>query len=313
MKSSPRRPLHTFWAPNYWPIWFMLALLRLVCLLPHRARLAVGFGLGRLLHSLSSSRRAIARRNIELCFPELSNAERNSLVRKNFACIGASLIEMGIGMWASDKEMQRLTRVNGVENVLNALEEGHGVIMIGAHFTALEASGRVIKIDLPPYDVVYRKLRNPFLNQIVLRNRQMSAREAIERSDIRGIIRSLRNGVPVWYAPDQGAKGKTGEMVPFFGVPCMMTIATGTLAKIGKSAVVPLFQRRLDDGTYVVDILPCIESIPSGDLVQDTRSYNEILEAYIRECPEQYLWIHKKFKNRPAPLPDAYADLDSLK
>jgi KDO2-lipid IV(A) lauroyltransferase len=313
MKNDPRRPLYTFWTPNYWPIWFLLALLRLVCLLPHKARLAVGFGLGRLLHSLSSSRRAIARRNIELCFPELSVEERNTLVRKHFACIGASLIEMGIGMWASDREMQRLTRVNGCENVLNALEEGHGVIMIGAHFTALEASGRVIKIDLPPYDVVYRKLRNPFINQIVLRNRQTSAREAIERGDIRGMIRNLRNGVPVWYAPDQGSRGKTAELVPFFGVPCMMTTATGKLAEMGNSVVVPLFQRRLDDGTYVVDILPRIEAIPSGDLVQDSQSYNEVLEAYIRECPEQYLWIHRKFKNRPAPLPDAYADLDSLK
>ena len=313
MKNDPRRPLYTFWTPSYWPIWFLLALLRLVCLLPHKARLAVGFGLGRLLHSLSSTRRAIARRNIELCFPELSVEERNTLVRKHFACIGASLIEMGIGMWASDREMQRLTRVNGCENVLNALEEGHGVIMVGAHFTALEASGRVIKIDLPPYDVVYRKLRNPFINQIVLRNRQTSAREAIERSDIRGLIRNLRNGIPVWYAPDQEVRGKTAELVPFFGVPCMMTTAIGTLARMGNSVVVPLFQRRLDDGTYVVDILPRIKTIPSGDLVRDSQSYNELLESYIRECPEQYLWIHRKFKNRPAPLPDAYADLDSLK
>jgi len=313
MTNDARRPLYSFWTPNYWPIWFLLALLRLVCLLPHRARLAVGFGLGRLGHSLLSSRRAIARRNIELCFPELSVEERNKLVRKHFACVGASLIEMGIGMWASDREMQGLTRVNGVEHVLNALEEGQGVIMIGAHFTALEASGRVLKIDLPPYGVVYRKLRNPFLNQIVLRNRQASAREAIERNDIRGMIRNLRKGVPVWYAPDQGGKGKTAELVPFFGVPCMMTTATGTLAKMSNSVVVPVFQRRLDDGTYVVDILPRLEGIPSDDLARDSQSYNEILEAYIRECPEQYLWIHKKFKNRPAPLPDAYADLDSLK
>ena len=313
MKNDPRRPLYSFWTPNYWPIWFLLVLLWLVCLLPHKARLAVGFGLGRLMHSLSSSRRAIARRNIELCFPELSVAERNTLVRKHFACIGASLIELGIGMWASDREMQRISRVNGAENVLNALEEGHGVIVIGAHFTTLEISARVIKIGGIPYDVVYRKLRNPFLNQIILHNRQASARETLEKNDIRSMIRSLRNGVPVWYGPDQGARGKTAELVPFFGVPCMMTTATGSLAKMSNSVVVPMFQRRLDDGTYVVDFLPRIEGIPSGDLVQDTQSYNEILEAYIRECPEQYLWLHKKFKNRPAPLPDAYADLDSLK
>ena len=265
------------------------------------------------MHCLSSSRRRIARRNIDLCFPELSAEERSNLVRKHFENIGASLIEMGIGMWASDSEMQRLTRVNGTENVLNALEQGHGVIMIGAHFTTLEASGRALKIDLPLYDVVYRKLRNPLLNQALLRNRQASAREAIERSDIRSIIRNLRSGVPVWYAPDQGGKGKTAELVPFFGVPCMMTTATGTLAKMSNSVVVPLFQRRLDDGTYVVDILPRIEDIPSGDPIQDSQSYNDRLEAYIRECPEQYLWTHKKFKNRPAPLPDAYAELDSLR
>lgn len=313
MTNDARRALYTFWTPKYWPIWFLLGLLRLVCLLPHKARLGVGFCLGRLSHSLLSSRRAIARRNIELCFPELSVEERNTLVRKHFACIGASLIEMGIGMWASDREIQRLSRVNGAENVLNALEEGHGVIMIGAHFTTLEVSARLIKIGVGTYDVVYRKLRNPFLNQAVLRNRLASAREALEKSDIRGMVRNLRNGVPVWYGPDQGGKGKTAGLVTFFGVPCMMTTATGALAKMSNSVVVPLFQRRLDDGTYVMDFLPCLEGIPSGDLVQDSQSYNEVLEAYIRKCPEQYLWIHKKFKNRPAPLPDVYADLDVLK
>jgi KDO2-lipid IV(A) lauroyltransferase len=126
------------------------------------------------------------------------------------------------------------------------------------------------------------------------------------------MIRSLREGTPVWYAPDQSYNRKQSALLPFFGVPSMTNTATGTLARLGKAVVVPFFPRRLPEGGYVLTILPPVEGIPGDDPVEDTKKYLEILERQIRLCPEQYYWVHRKFKNRPEPLPDVYEDLAAL-
>lgn len=313
MENADRRPLYRYWTPNYWPTWVALGLLRLICLLPHRLRLGIGFAIGRLGHRFGTQRRAIARRNIELCFPDLTAGERDAMALAHFEALGASFIEMGLGRWASDKELQSLMRIEGVEHLEKPVSEGIGVILLSAHFTTLEISGRVLKMHSPPFDGVYRKNRSAFLTEILRSNREISIRQGIEKNDIKGMVRSLRAGIPVWYAPDQSYRGKQSALLPFFGVPSMTNIATGTLGKLGKAIAVPFFPRRLKDGSYLLSILPALEGFPSSDPSKDTENYISVLENQIRLCPEQYYWVHRKFKNRPAPLPDVYADLDSLK
>ena len=313
MKKTDRRPLYHFWTPNYWPAWLALGLLRLICLLPHRTRLNVGFALGRLGHRLTPSRRAITRRNIEMCFPDLSPQERDALALEHFEALGASLIEMGLGHWASDQELDSLTTVEGIEHLQKPIAEGAGVILLSAHFTTLEVVGRVLNIHGPVYDGVYRRNRSPFITEFLLRGRERSARKAIEKTDIKSMVRSLREGVAVWYAADQSYTGKQSALLPFFGVPSMTNTATTTLGKLGRAVAVPFFPRRLKDGTYLLTILPPLDGFPSDDAIADTMKFTAILEDYIRQYPEQYFWIHKKFKKRPAPLPDVYSDLDSLK
>jgi len=313
MKSDDRRPLHSFWAPIYWPAWLALGFLRLVCLLPHRTRLRIGFAIGRIGHRLAPGRRAVTRRNIELCFPELSVADRDRLARAHFEALGASFIEMGMGRWCSEKELSGLMRIEGAEHVNGPASEGKGVILLSAHFTSLEGSGRVLSQHLPPFDAVYRRHSNAFMTEILRSGRELSARRTIEKNDIKQMVRSLREGVPVWYAPDQSYRGKQSALIPFFGVPAMTNTATSSLAKLGKAVAVPYFPERLPDGSYRLRILPALDDFPSDDPVEDTRKYVAVLEEQIRRCPEQYYWIHKKFKNRPDTLPDAYADLDALK
>ncbi len=310
---SDRRSLSSYWAPRYWPVWIGMGLLRLVCLLPHRTALAVGRAIGRLGHALAGSRRAVARRNIELCFPELDAAARDALAYEHFKALGMSLIELGIGRWASTRHMLSISTINGIGNVKNALASGKGVILLSAHFTTLEAMGRALAVEIPPFDAVFRKNRSEFLTELQRSGREVSAGATIEKRDIKRMVRALRDGRAVWYAPDQSYDRKGSAIIEFFGVPSMHTTATSTLARLGDALVVPFFPRRAEDGTYELTLLPAFDNFPSGDLVADTRRYVDALEAHIRSCPEQYLWIHKKFKNLPESYPDYYADLDALK
>jgi Kdo2-lipid IVA lauroyltransferase/acyltransferase len=309
---SERKPLSHFRAPRYWPTWFGLGLLRLVCLLPYRVQLALGKLLGRIAHRFAKERRAISRRNIELCFPELSPAGRDALALAHFESLGMSVIELGLGRWASDERLLAMTRIEGAEHIRNATDRGVGVILLSAHFTTLEISGRVLSLNSPPFDAVYRKNRSEFLTEILRTNRERSARGTIEKNDIKSMVRSLREGTPVWYAPDQSYNRKQSALLPFFGVPSMTNTATGTLARLGKAVVVPFFPMRLPEGGYVLTVMPAIEGIPSNDPIEDTKKYLKILEDQVRLCPEQYYWVHRKFKNRPKPMPDLYADLAAL-
>jgi len=313
MPKADRQPLSSYWKPRYWPTWLGIAFLRLSCLLPYRWQIGIGKAIGRLGHRIAAERRAIARRNIELCFPELAPAERDRIAREHFEALGASLMEFALGRWASDEKLRKLTTLNGIEHIQRAAEEGKTIILLSAHFTALEISGRIFSEYVPPFDIVYRPFRNALLTEMVAGGREVSGRRTIDKNDIKAMVRSLRDGVMVWYAPDQAYHQKQSMLLPFFGIPAMTNVATTTLAKLGRAIAIPFFPRRLPEGGYSIDILPPLEGVPSEDPAADTAKYLAALETQIRKCPEQYYWVHRRFKNRPEPLQDVYADLDSLK
>jgi len=313
MSKQERKPLYHYWTPNYWPAWLGLLLLRLVCLFPQGVRMACGRGMGRVVHRIAAGRRAITRRNLALAFPDLDTDARNVLARQHFEALGISMIELGMGRWNSDRELLSITTINGAEHIAAAAEAGRGIILLSAHFTTLEVSGRVLSLNCPPFDAVYRKHRDDFFTELLRTGRERSARSTIEKNDIKSMVRSLRNGSPVWYAPDQSYNLKQSAMLPFFGVPSMANTATSTLARLGKAVVLPYFPRRLPDNSYELTVLPPLDNFPSGDAAADTLRYHEILEERIRLCPEQYFWIHRKYKNLPEGQPDYYADLDAWK
>jgi len=311
--SSERKHLYRFWTPRYWPAWVGIAVLRLICLLPHKLGLAIGRVLGRIAHAVAGSRRRIVRRNIELCFPELSTAERDALARRHFEALGMAIIEMGLGRWASDRIHAKIGSLKGMEHLNAAVDDGKGVILLCAHFSTIEIMGRLLALYGPPFDAVYRKSRSDFVTELLRSGREVSADSTIEKRDVKRMVKSLRTGRPVWYAPDQSYDRKGATVIEFFGVPSMHTTATSTLARLGRAVVLPFFPRRLADGSYEFSILPALENFPSGDEIEDTRQYVRILEEHIRTCPEQYFWIHRKFKNLPDGYPDFYADLEASK
>ncbi len=300
-------PLYRFWQPRYWGIWVCVGILRLNAFLPYRVQIAEGRALGWLVYHLLRGRRRIAAANLKLCFPEATPAARQQLLREHFASLGITLIEHGLAWWASDALVRRLVDLRGEENLTRAMAGGRGVILLTGHFGPQEFSGRAFGLSCPTTAGFYRPSRNPLVDEILRRVRKKSAPILIPKQELRRVVRALRQGMPVWYAPDQSYRRAQSALIPFFGEPAMTTTALSELVRLGKAAVVPLFPTRLPNGGgYRLDILPALENFPGASPEEDARRVNEILEAHIRTVPEQYYWLHRRFKGRPDAYPDPY-------
>jgi KDO2-lipid IV(A) lauroyltransferase len=311
--ADKRKPLYHYWAPNFWYLWILLGLFRLSGLLSYQTRLRIFKSLGRLLHRFDTKRKLTARRNIQLCFPELSAEERDALVLRHYESIGASLVEFGLARWGPDEEVLAMSSIEGAENLTGPLERGQRVILLTGHFTPLELSGRVMRPICPRIDAVFQMHPNALLTEMMRTTREQVAEQTIESSDVRGMVRSLKSGVALWFAPDQTVRSKQSMMTTFFGEPALSNTATTKLAKLGKAVAVPWFLSRLPEGGYKLRILPQLDNFPSDDPVKDTEQYIAVLEDAIRRNPDQYIWTYRRFKGRPPPLPDPYANLDELK
>ena len=292
-------PLWHFWQPRYWPFWLGLALLRVLVALPHPVRRVLGRGLGRIAYLVLPGRRAIADTNLRLCFPELSAAARADLLRRHFASLGMSVIELGMSWWAGDGEVRRLVRVEGIEHLQRATATGKGAIILSGHFGASEFAGRIMEGHRSQLAGLYRPNRNAMVDEFLRRGRSRTVAELIEKDNMRALIRRLSQGISVWYAPDQSYRRSYSVLVPFFGVPAMTNAALTHIARISGAPVVPFSSRRLPDGSYVVSFEPALEDFPTGDLAADATRVNHLLETCIRRAPEEYYWIHRRFKKRP--------------
>lgn len=294
-----------FWQPRFWPIWLGYGLLRLLMLLPYGVQRAVGNGLGQLARLTLPRRRAVVATNLRLCFPELGPAEREVLLRRHFASLGMQLVEFGLLAWASDRHVLGLTRIEGLEHLRHATAGGKGAILLSGHFAAVEFAGRRLWLDFPGCAALYRPNRNPLVDALMRRNRMRAVSGLIAKDSMRQLIRRLTQGVSVWYAPDQSYRRSYAVLVPFFGEPAMTNAALTHIARISGAPVVPFYARRTAEG-YAITIEPALEDFPSGDLEADARRVNAILERWIRLAPEQYYWIHRRFKGRPQAYPDPY-------
>ena len=300
-------PLYKFWQPRYWSGWLALGILRLIVLLPQPARMACGRFLGRLAHKLLNSRREISRRNLEICFPELDNATLTDLTRKNFESLGMGVIELGMAWWCSDRELDKLLTVEGIEHMHTALEKGKGVMMLSGHFATTEISGRALLPLLPPMAAMYRPSDNPMNDQVMRRCRGSSIDELITKDSIRRLLKLLKANHPVWYASDQAYNRKGTVLALFFGVPATANTSISQLGKVSGAPIVPFFSQRMENGKhYEVRFQPPLDNFPSGDLEADATRVNGLLEAQIRKAPEQYYWVHRRFKGRPEGYPDLY-------
>ena len=294
---------------RYWPTWAGLAVLWCLSQLPYRWQLSIGGAIGRAFQHLAGRRRVIAETNLALCFPSLPDAERQRLADQTFISMGISVMEMALGWWAPARRLAALARVEGLEHLQAALACGKGVILLSAHFTTLEIGGRLLALHAP-FHVMYREHKNAAFDHVMRSARIRHFSKAIPRGDLRDLLGSLHDNVPVWYAPDQDHGREQSVFVPFFGIPAATITATSRLARISGARVVPFFQTRLPDGQgYRLTLYPSLEGFPGASVEEDTQRINELIEARVRDQPGQSLWAHRRFKTRPEGDADVYQAL----
>lgn len=301
-----------FFAPRYWLTWLAIGLLRTIERLPYPHLVRTGRALGRLARRLPLNYIKVARCNIRLCLPELTEGAREALINRHFEALGVTMCESAMSWWSSDERIARLSRIEGVEHLEQALAAGRGAIILTAHFTTLEIGARILNAGFP-INVLYRPPKNQLLALVANRNRSAYRRGemtgTIERDDIRGMVRALRRNDCVWYAPDQSYRNKGAEMVPFFGIPAATNVATSRLAQLTGAAVLLYSHERLPDAKgYRVVVGPILEGYPSGSTQQDARRFNHFIEKEVRRIPEQYWWIHRRFKGLTPDYPNYYGD-----
>jgi len=286
--------------PSHWPGWAAVGLLWFIGKTPQRLALALSRPLGWLLAHAMRRRRRVAERNIERCFPQWSAAQRTALVQESFRSLGRMLFETAWSWSASDRFHRRVARVDGLEHIRVASAEGRGVLAITAHFTCLEIGARHAAEAVGGGGGMYRPLRSPVLEWYQNRSRAQYTDCMIPKDDLRGAVRYLRKGGLLWYAPDQDFGARRSVFVPFFGIPTATLLATERLVELTGCRVVPMFPR-YDRAArrYIVTFLPALDDFPSGDAARDLSRINRSLEEQVRQAPEQYWWIHRRFKTRP--------------
>ncbi|GLQ00182.1 MAG: LpxL/LpxP family Kdo(2)-lipid IV(A) lauroyl/palmitoleoyl acyltransferase [Pseudomonadota bacterium] len=287
-----------FLHPRFWLSWLGLLLMRLSVYLPAKLQYRIGMLLGQLMQPFMRSRAKVVRRNLELCFPEMSDAEREYLVKKILKNTGMMMIETAISWWASDRQLRRRVTYEGLEHLEAAKAKGKGVILLTGHFTSMEIGGRLIMLQTPAY-VMFRHLKNPLFNAVMMRSRIYHSEGIVMRDDVRAMLRALRKNKVVWYAPDQDFGPRNSIFAKFFGVTAATIPATARMVKMTGAEVVPFVPKRNSDGSYHIQIFPAWEAYPSGDDIVDAQRINDWIESQIRQMPEQYFWLHRRFKTQP--------------
>ena len=282
----------------------LVGLLRCLHWLPLPVLRALGAGLGRLLYALGRERRLVALTNLRLCFPEKTEAEREALARRHFIAFARAVLDRTLGWWASRQRLERLIRIHGVEHLHNP--QGRPVIMLSPHFVGLDAGGTVVSMHVVGCSV-FSNQKNPVLNQL-LYNGRMRFNKAVllSRQDgMRKIIKALKDGHQFYYLPDMDFGPKESIFVPFFGVPAATIPALSRLVRLTGAVVVPVITRQVADG-YEVEVMPPWENFPGDSVEADTAAMNRFIERQVLRMPEQYFWLHKRFKTRPPGEPRFY-------
>lgn len=285
---------------------FGVFVLWLIHFLPFRAIVAIGNGLGLLLYPFARERRRIGEINLKLCFPEMSDAAHARLVRAHFRMFLRGLIERCILWWSSAARINSLIRVEGVEHF--EAVKGRPMILLTPHFVGMDVGGQWVAQQVDTV-CMYANQKSRYLTGLLLQKRARFRNQHLysRQQGLRPILKGMRDNLPFIYPPDQDQGVKDGAFIPFFGVPAATMTSVPRIAKMTGAKIVPAITRVLPGGAgYVLTFYPAWENYPTGDDIADTRRMNEFIEQRVLEMPEQYFWLHKRFKTRPEGEPKFY-------
>ena len=266
--------------------------------------------LGWLAPRLMRSRAHIVRTNLSLCFPERSEQERAAWLQQHFYLLALSVVDRGLCWFGAKADIMQATPITGLEHLDDLLKQGRRIIMLAPHFIGLDAAATRLTLFLNESATMYTPQSDDDVDTLVRegRSRFNTVHLVSRNAGVRGLIRHLRNGVPVYYLPDMDFRETGSVFVPFFGVPAATLLATAQIAKTWDAAVVPIVSRlNADTGQYEIQVLPPLEDFPGEQSAEAaTARLNQLIESWISVDPPQYYWVHRRFKTRPKGEPRIY-------
>jgi lipid A biosynthesis lauroyl/palmitoleoyl acyltransferase len=272
--------------------------------IPFSAQVIIGRTIGKVMYPLMSKLRSTAYSNISHCFPEKKQSQVNALVKSHFEAIGISLFETANAYYASDKKIIKLLTTKNEHFFKDALKQEGGIILLCAHFMPLMLGSRALLINHTIANI-YRPQNNKLFDQAMVKGYKNHGAVMIKSTDTRSIVKAINNSLPIWYAPDQDLGEKNSVFAQLFGIPTATATATARLAKNNNTRVIPYSFIRTKKG-YEMSFEEPLQNFPSNNPVDDATTTNMILEKQIKKTPEQYLWIHRRFKTRPEGAKNFY-------
>ena len=290
--------------PKFFPTWILILLMRIGVFIPFSTQVIIGRTIGKAIYPFMSKLRSTAYSNISHCFPEKKQSQVNALVKSHFEAIGISLFETANAYYASDKKIIKLLTTKNEHFFKDALKQEGGIILLCAHFMPLMLGSRALLINHTIANI-YRPQNNKLFDQAMVKGYKNHGAVMIKSTDIRSIVKAIDNSLPIWYAPDQDLGEKNSVFALLFGIPTATATATARLAKNNNTRVIPYSFIRTKKG-YEMSFEEPLQNFPSNNPVDDATTTNMILEKQIKKTPEQYLWIHRRFKTRPEGAKNFY-------
>jgi Kdo2-lipid IVA lauroyltransferase/acyltransferase len=286
--------------------------IKILGILPRPLARSVGINLSYVVYLLHARLRRVGMRNLEIAFPEKTKAERSRILRGEFASLGRQLAEVCRFPKYTIENIDEVVVFEGFENLERARERGKGVLLFAGHFGGWELSSFVISMRGHWMHVIMRGMDNVYLGRLVERYRTMHGNKTVDKDDfVRGLLSAMRAGEVVGMLIDTNMTPPQGIFVNFFGVPACTASGLARIALKTDASVVPTFtiwDEKL--GKYRLRFDPAVDLVRSGDAEADiknnTQKVTSIIEDYVRKYPEQWLWVHRRWKTRPPGEPPLY-------
>jgi len=292
--------------PKYFPTWILILLMRVGVFIPFRLQVFFGKIIGKLIYPFMTELRKTAYTNISNCFPDKKQPQVTLLVKQHFEAIGISLFETANAYYASDKKIKKILTINNEKNFTEALKKEGGIILLCSHFMPLMLGSRALLIKHTIANI-YRPQNNQLFDQVMVKGYLRNGAVMIKNTDTRSIMKAINNSLPIWYAPDQDLGKNNSIFAPLFGIQTATASATSRLAKNNNTRVIPYSFVRAKHG-YEMSFEKPLKNYPSGNAIKDASKTNQILEKQIIKNPEQYLWVHRRFKTRPEGEENFYSE-----